>query len=138
MTSLTSTPGKAGTWNRATRERRVFIHGLKLDMLIGIYPDERVRPQPVGISLDLTVHDDVDVSDVNDPARIVCYDTIATRVRELCAKRHVGLVETLAERIAELCLEDHRVRSVRVKVEKPEALPDCQSVGIEIERQQRA
>ena len=45
-----------------------------------------------------------------------------------------GLAETLAERIAAACFEDARVRTVRVRVEKLEALTAAESVGIEIER----
>ena len=42
--------------------------------------------------------------------------------------------ETLAESIATACFEDARVRTVRVRVEKLEALTHAESVGIEIER----
>jgi dihydroneopterin aldolase len=47
---------------------------------------------------------------------------------------HVELVEQLADRIARLCLEDPRVRSARVRVEKLDAIADCAAVGVEIER----
>jgi len=46
-------------------------------------------------------------------------------------------VETLAERIAALCLDDARVRSVRIRVEKLDVFPDATSVGVEIERHSR-
>ena len=51
---------------------------------------------------------------------------------------HVNLIETLAERIADHCLADRRVAGVRVRIEKPEAVPSCRSVGIEIERHRPA
>jgi dihydroneopterin aldolase len=44
------------------------------------------------------------------------------------------LLETLAEEIAAICLQDGRVRSVRVRVEKLDIFPDAASVGVEIER----
>ena len=43
-------------------------------------------------------------------------------------------METLAERIAEACLTDTRVQAARVRVEKPEVIPNAASVGVEIER----
>jgi dihydroneopterin aldolase len=55
-------------------------------------------------------------------------------VRELLSDRHIKLVETVAEEIAAMCLEDGRVSSVRVRVEKLDILPDAASVGVEIER----
>ena len=57
-----------------------------------------------------------------------------TQVRAIIAEGHVRLAETLAERIAAACFEDARVRTVRVRVEKLEALTAAESVGIEIER----
>jgi dihydroneopterin aldolase len=44
----------------------------------------------------------------------------------------------LAERIASQCLADTRVESVRVQIEKPDVMPSCRSVGIEIERRRSA
>jgi dihydroneopterin aldolase len=44
------------------------------------------------------------------------------------------LVETRAEDVAAMCLEDRRVLSARVRVEKLDILEDAQSVGVEIER----
>ena len=65
---------------------------------------------------------------------MVDYEALIERVRRLVASRHVKLVETLAERVAALCLEDPRVRSARVRVEKLDAIPDAAAVGVEIER----
>ena len=55
-------------------------------------------------------------------------------IRAIIAEGHVRLAETLAERIAAACFEDTRVKTVRVRVEKLEALTAAESVGIEIER----
>jgi dihydroneopterin aldolase len=46
-------------------------------------------------------------------------------------------LETLAETIAESSLEDKRILAIRVKLEKPEALREAASVGVEIERLQK-
>ena len=65
---------------------------------------------------------------------MVSYEEIVNGVKALFARGHVGLVETLAEDIAVLCLEDTRVRSVRIRVEKLDVIAETESVGIEIER----
>ena len=46
----------------------------------------------------------------------------------------MNLVETLAERFAESCLRDKRVAAARVRIEKPDIIPNARSVGVEIER----
>ena len=58
-------------------------------------------------------------------------------MQRLVQSRHVNLIETLAERIAGQCLADARVRSVRVRIEKPDACKDVQAVGIAITRARR-
>jgi dihydroneopterin aldolase len=71
---------------------------------------------------------------VDDLDRVVDYSVIVDRVRALVAAGHVRLVETLAERIAAACLEDPRILSARIRVEKLDIYPDAGSVGVEIER----
>ena len=116
--------------------RHVFIRDLVLNGFIGVYRHEKEARQRVRINLDLAVFEGA--ADLADSLRnVVCYETIANSVRAIVASRHVNLVETLAERIAAMCLEDSRVRSVRVRVEKLDVFPDAASVGVEIERHNR-
>ncbi|HLT76036.1 MAG TPA: dihydroneopterin aldolase [Ferrovibrio sp.] len=113
--------------------RRVFVRGLELQALIGIYPHERERPQTVRISMDLWVPE-TPGQPPKTYAEVVCYEQLVNRTRELLAQGHVDLVETLAERLAEMCLADPRVQRVRVSVEKPDAIVEAAGVGVEIER----
>ena len=115
--------------------RHVFVRELAVDANVGVYDHEKTAPQRLIISVDLTVNE--------EPAQhgdrienVVCYDDIAARIRDICAGDHVNLIETLAEKIAQACLSDRRVRAARVRLEKPDALEDCTSVGVEIERLQ--
>lgn len=112
--------------------RHVFIRDLVLSCRIGVHRHEEVRAQRVRINLDLAVRDDRDLQD--DLGNVLCYERIAIGVRDLVSRRHIRLLETLAEEIAALCLQDGRVRSVRVRVEKLDIFPDAASVGVEIER----
>lgn len=135
-------PTKAGNTNRVRSLRianaarqlyHVFIRDLVLPCSIGVYDHEKEAPQRVRLNLDLSVHEPADAID-DDHANVVCYDEIANDVRSLIESGHVNLVETLAEDIATICLENVRVRSVRVRVEKLDILADASSVGVEIER----
>jgi 7,8-dihydroneopterin aldolase/epimerase/oxygenase len=112
--------------------RHVFIRHLVLLCRIGVHRHEETRTQRVRINFDLAVSDDRNLRD--DLANVVCYERITNAVRQVVAHRHIRLLETLAEEIAAICLQDMRVRSVRVRVEKLDILPDATSVGVEIER----
>ena len=113
--------------------RHVFVRDLEVETEIGIHPREKHVPQRIVINVDLAVAE-TPVKDTDRYSDVVCYEQVVERVRAFAAEGHVNLVETMAERIAAACLEDRRVLSARVRIEKPEIFEDCRSVGIEIER----
>jgi dihydroneopterin aldolase len=121
----------------AGRSRRVLIEGYELIGSVGVYEHEHRYEQRVIVSLDLRVNDGYDgasdrVSDIYD------YDLAIQAIKRTVNSGHFNLIETLAERIAEVCLSDKRVVSARVRVEKPDLLPACRGIGIEILRLQSA
>jgi len=114
-------------------QRRVFVRGLELIGSIGIYEHEKRYEQRIVVSLDLVVRDDYDghsdrISDVYD------YDLAIAAIKTIVGSGHFNLLETLAERIAETCLANDAVVRVAVRLEKPDILPSCRAVGIEIVR----
>ncbi|WP_425450006.1 dihydroneopterin aldolase [Virgifigura deserti] len=108
------------------------MRDLVLPCRIGIHQHERVADQRIRINLDLDFRTEGPLED--DLDSVVCYSELVTSIRHVVGAGHVNLAETLAERIATTCLEDARVRSVRVKIEKLEVFPEAESVGVEIER----
>lgn len=123
---------------RATRH--MFIRDLVLDASIGIYPHEHAARQRVRINIDLAVADDAQARTSrgavgkDDLARVVDYEAIVIKTRALVAAGHIQLVETLAERLAEACLDDPRIVTARVRVEKLDVFADAASAGVEVER----
>jgi dihydroneopterin aldolase len=113
--------------------RHLFVRDLVLACRIGVHPHEHAQPQRVRVNLDLGVIDQ-GAPEGDVLAAVVDYQLLVERVRATALAGHVNLVETLAERLAALCLEDPRVRSARVRVEKLDALADVAAVGVEIER----
>ncbi len=114
-------------------ERSIFIRGLELIASVGVYEHEKRYEQRLVVSLLLTVDDHYDgVSDRLE--HVYDYDAAIAAVKTTVAEGHVHLIETLAERIAARCLEDTRVLKARVRIEKPDVLPACKGIGIEIER----
>jgi len=119
------------------RLRHVFVHDLEIVASVGILEHERRYEQRIIVSADLGVRDDYDgLSD--RLADVLDYSKVVDDIARLVQSEHVNLIETLAERIATQCLADSRVESVRVRIEKPDVLPSCRSVGIEIERRRAA
>jgi 7,8-dihydroneopterin aldolase/epimerase/oxygenase len=117
----------------ARRVHRTIVHGLGLISSIGVYDEERLAPQPISVDLELTVLSPDDPM-AEDLAQVVDYAALTGRVRDLVGSRHFDLVETMAEALAALCLEDERVISARVRIEKPNAIADAAGVGVELER----
>jgi len=116
--------------------RKVFIRGLTLPAEIGIYEAEHGRKQPVTIDIDLWVREEPTATAL-EYADVVCYEKLTDRIKALLARGHIKLVETLAEDLASLGLSDPRVERIRVRVEKPDAIPEALGVGVEIERRRR-
>ncbi|MDP5370215.1 MAG: dihydroneopterin aldolase [Pseudomonadota bacterium] len=113
---------------------RIFISNLKLKGLIGIYPIEKIEPQLIVVNVSVMYRASVP-QDNAASEQVVCYQNIVNGIEQLVADRHIMFVENLAEEIAEQCLEDSRVIEVTVRVEKPDAIKDAASVGVEIIRQ---
>jgi 7,8-dihydroneopterin aldolase/epimerase/oxygenase len=115
------------------RVRHVFVRDLECMALIGIYDHEKVKPQRIIVNIDLSVQES-EVPMDDDISHVVSYEIIAKKVESILAEGHINLVETLCEKIAQSCLKDKRVLASRVRVEKPDIIPNARSVGVEIER----
>jgi FolB domain-containing protein len=112
---------------------RIFIRDLTLACTIGVNDWEREVRQPVKIDLDLEV-DLREAAQSDDLAQTVDYKRIRDRVETLVTQSQCFLIESLAGQIAEACLEDHRIRAVRVFLQKPGALRSARTVGVELFR----
>lgn len=113
--------------------RRVFVRGLELIGSIGIYEHEKRYEQRIVVSIDLAVRDHYDghsdrIGDVYN------YEEAIGTIKRIVDSGHINLLETLAERIAEGCLVNDSVEQAIVRLEKPDILPSCRAVGIEIVR----
>ena len=113
--------------------RRVFVRDLEIMASVGILEVEQRYEQRIVVSIDLEVADTYDgrserITDVFD------YGVMVRDTEALCQSRHFKLIETLADCVATQCLLDARVLGACVRIEKPDIMPRCRSVGIEIRR----
>jgi FolB domain-containing protein len=111
---------------------QVFIVDLVAHGIIGIDDWERANAQEmlINIVLFIDLHAAGKSDDIHDS---VDYRAVAEKVRLHAETARRLTVEALAADLADLCLEEAHVRKVRVRVEKPQALRFCRSVGVEIE-----
>ena len=113
--------------------RRVIIDGLEIVASVGVFEVEKRYEQRIIVSTVLDVVDDYDgTSDRLDD--VLDYAAVVRTIGAIAIGRHYHLIETLAERIAEACLDDRRVAAVRIRIDKPDIMPGCRSVAVEIER----
>ena len=131
-TTVTDTTAKRpGVY--AARPRKVFVRELELMAHVGVFEVEHRYEQRLVVSVELDVVDSYDGTS-DRLADVLDYGAVVSSVQRIVDAEHVNLLETLAERIAQTWLDDPRVQAVRVRLEKPDVLPGCRSVGIEIER----
>ncbi len=101
----------------------------------GVLPEERQRPQP--FEVDLELHVDVrSAGDSDDLDDTVDYSAVCEAVSRVVSSESYLLLERLATRIAEVCKADARVERVAVEVRKlhPPVRAQVQHVAVRIER----
>ena len=114
----------------------IFLTGLKVDTVIGIWDWERKIRQTVMIDLEMSA--DIEKAAAADSIDdTLNYKLVSKRLRQFVADSEFQLVETLAEKIAAIVRDEFEVRWVRVRVNKPGAIRGAQDVGVLIERGSR-
>ena len=112
---------------------KVFIEGLEVEALIGIYDWERRFRQPLLFVIVMGFETRIPAaSDAIDDT--LNYKAVSKRVIEYVSQSGFGLVETLAERVAGIILDEFGVQHVRLKLSKPGAVRGARAVGVVIER----
>lgn len=112
---------------------KIMIRGIRVNCIIGVNGWERKTRQRVLIDVDLfgTWKKAARTDDIRDA---VDYRNVTKKIVAFVGSSKFHLVERLAEHIAELCLESRGVRSATVRLFKPRALSDADTVGVEITR----
>ena len=113
---------------------KIFIEDLLIEAILGVYDHERVTPQRVVVNLVLWV--DISYAVVSDAlADAVDYDKLTQQVTAWVQTSRCQLVERLVSELADLVLREHTaVSQVKVRVDKPDALPQTRTVGIALTR----
>ena len=113
----------------------IFLHGLEVECVIGVWEWERRIKQKVQIDLDMSA----DIRSAAATDRLddtLNYKAIAKRVISHVKNSDYQLVETLAESVANILLTEFTVSWCRVKINKGGAVRGARAVGVVIERAQ--
>lgn len=115
----------------------VFIKQLEVRTTIGVFDWEREIKQKLVFDIELGT--DIKKSAETDSLEdTLDYKAISHAVHDFVEASEYQLVETVAEKVAELVLKDFPVKWLSLELHKPGAVSVSQSVGVKIERGQRA
>ena len=111
-----------------------FIKDLRLKGIIGVYDWERKIEQDILINVRCFSEKRINRSDeLND---CIDYENLANLIITKVKSVARFTIEALAEDIADVSLAINGIEKVIVRVEKPGALEEISSVGVQIEREQ--
>jgi dihydroneopterin aldolase len=114
---------------------RIVIERLEFQGRCGVTPEERRRPQPLAVDVELDCENGTAASS-DRIADTVDYAQVAERIVELGAKEECALLETFAEKLFTMLFTDFPVDRARLWLRKlaPPLAPMAGSVGIKVER----
>ena len=115
--------------SNTTKEEIILINDLNLNAIFGFYDYEKIKEQELVFNLKLYIksgdHQDKKLD------QIVDYDKIIYTIKNIL-KNKINFLETLAEKIIDEIFLNRRIFKIYLKIEKPQAIKECKSVGYEI------
>ena len=115
----------------------IYLSGLKCECTIGVLEWEKTITQTLVFDIDIATNvakaaQDDDLNDAVD------YQAVSEFVQEYAKNNTFELIETLVERIAAELFSNFKTSWVRIKLDKGQAVKGLRSVGVVIERGERA
>ena len=111
----------------------IFIQGLKVDTVIGIYDWERKIRQEIVLDIEMSA-DILTAASTDHIDQALNYKDICKRLKNFVGGSEFQLVETLAEEICQIIIKEFGVQWVKLKLNKGEAITGAEGVGVIIER----
>lgn len=114
-------------------EAKIFVKGIKVNLILGHYPEERVAPRPAIVDIELCPIDferSLTSDDLNDTFN---YELAFEIVNKLAASKEYKLIETYTYDIFSAIKKLPKVGWVRVYVEKPVAIDGCEATAFELQ-----
>ena len=116
-----------------TQSDVVFVKGLKVEAVIGVYDWERAINQP--ILIDIALETDISRAAVSDDVKdALNYKAVCDDVSAWCKEIQAELLEYLAGKIADRLIANYSCKTVTLSVAKPTAIAQADAVGVQITR----
>ena len=117
--------------NKNTIKRTVLIKDFIIYEIIGIHQNEKENKQKIIFNIVIDVNQNT-YPDENNLSSIVDYEKITNKIQNLAKNKNYNFLESLAEDSFKEIFADKRINSVKIKIEKPDAIVNAQSVGVEV------
>ncbi|KAJ1973462.1 trifunctional dihydropteroate synthetase [Dimargaris xerosporica] len=122
------------TADQDTRPDTIVIRDLQVRNIIGVDSWERIKRQPIGISVTLETESMEAAARSDTVTDTVNYGTLSKRVCAYSEDTAFKSVEALAAGILRICLAEPRALRATVRIDKPKALLQAAAAGVEITR----
>ena len=117
--------------NKSSVKRTVFIKDFIIEEIIGFYESEKIKKQKIRFNVVLDIDQRTIPNEKNEQS-IVNYEKITKKLEKLVKIKKYNFLESLAEDSFKEIFEDIRINSIKIKIEKPEAIKNAESVGVEV------
>ena len=117
--------------NKSSVKRSVLIKNFIIHEIIGVHKHEKIKEQKIKFNIVIDVDQNV-LPNEKDIKSIVDYEKITNNLKNLVKNKKYNFLESLAEDSFKEIFEDKRINSVKIKIEKPEAIKNADSVGVEV------
>lgn len=116
---------------------KVFIRGLKVDAIIGVFDWEKKVHQPLIFDLEMA-WDIAQAAATDNLDFALNYQAVTEHIEAFVAKHQFQLLETLLEKLAADLRAAFNIPWLSIAVEKPAVVPQAKAVGLYIERGQKS
>ena len=110
----------------------IFIEGLKLESVIGVYDYEKTKPQP--LSLDISLGFDLNKLRDDKLEFGIDYDALSQAIQEFVSKTQVETLERMALSIINFVFQKSIALEVKLSLSKPKALKRAKMVSVVLKR----
>ena len=114
-----------------TTKRTIFIKDFIIYEIIGMHDHEKAKKQKIKFNIVIDVNQNT-LPNEKDLRSIINYEKITKKLENLVKNKKYNFLESLAEDSFIEIFKDKRISSVKIKIEKPDAIKNASSAGVEI------
>ena len=114
-----------------TIKRTVLIKDFVINEIIGVHDYEKINKQKIIFNIVIDINQNT-LPDESDISSIIDYEKITNKLENLTKNKNYNFLESLVEDSFIEIFKDKRINSIKIKIEKPDAIKNAKSVGVEV------